>query len=86
MIEILQPGITSIQDLGRPGWESSGMPRSGAFDPFLARVANQLAGNSHDTALLEFALVGPSLRFHKYLQNCVCRIFTEIRVRWKCSS
>ncbi len=65
MIEILQPGLTTIQDLGRPGWESSGMPRSGAFDPFLARVANQLAGNSHDAALLEFALVGPSLRFHK---------------------
>lgn len=65
MIEVLQPGITSIQDLGRPGWESSGMPRSGAFDPFLARVANQLVGNSHDAALLEFALVGPSLRFHK---------------------
>ena len=65
MIEVLQPGITSIQDLGRPGWETSGMPRSGVFDPFLARVANQLTGNSHDAPLLEFALVGPSLRFHK---------------------
>lgn len=65
MIEVLQPGITSIQDLGRPGWESSGMPRSGAFDPYLARVANQLTGNSHDAPLLEFALVGPSLRFHE---------------------
>src|SRR5262245_48674932 len=65
MIEVLQPGITSIQDFGRPGWESSGMPRSGVFDPFLARVANQLTGNSHDAPLLEFALVGPSLRFHK---------------------
>lgn len=65
MIEVLQPGITSIQDLGRPGWETSGMPRSGTFDPFLARVANQLTGNSHDAPLLEFALVGPSLRFHK---------------------
>jgi antagonist of KipI len=41
------------------------MPRSGAFDPFLARVANQLTGNSHDAPLFEFALVGPSLRFHK---------------------
>jgi antagonist of KipI len=64
MIEVLQPGITSIQDLGRPGWEISGMPRSGAFDPYLAKVANQLTGNSHDTPLLEFALVGPSIRFH----------------------
>jgi antagonist of KipI len=65
MIEVLQPGLTTIQDLGRSGWESLGMPPSGAFDPFLAKVANQLAGNSHDAPLLEFALVGPSLRFHK---------------------
>jgi antagonist of KipI len=65
MIEVLQPGITTIQDLGRIGFESIGVPRSGAFDPFLAKVANQLVGNSHNVPLLEFALVGPSLRFHK---------------------
>lgn len=78
MIEILQPGLTTIQDLGRPGWESSGMPRSGAFDPFLARIANQLSGNSHDAALLEFALVGPSLRFHKSYKLA----FTGFSVRY----
>lgn len=65
MIEVLQPGLTTIQDLGRKGWEAFGMPRSGALDPFLACVANKLAGNQPDSPLLEFALVGPSLRFHK---------------------
>ncbi len=65
MIEVLQPGLTTIQDLGRKGWEAFGMPRSGALDPFFARVANKLAGNQPDSPLLEFALVGPLLRSDK---------------------
>jgi antagonist of KipI len=65
MIEVVQPGITTIQDTGRRGLEQFGMPRSGAFDPFLARIANELAGNEQNVALLEFALVGPTLKFHK---------------------
>ncbi|HSP06871.1 MAG TPA: hypothetical protein VLR94_06810, partial [Acidobacteriota bacterium] len=65
MIEILVPGAyTTIQDLGRPGHEIHGMPGSGAFDPFLASVANRIAGNAPEAPLLEFALTGPSLRFH----------------------
>jgi antagonist of KipI len=65
MIEVLHPGITTIQDSGRKSFEQFGMPRSGAFDPFLARIANKLVGNDVDAPLLEFALVGPSLIFHK---------------------
>ncbi len=36
---------TTIQDLGRPGYLRTGMPPSGAFDPFALRVANLLVGN-----------------------------------------
>ncbi|MGH9858012.1 MAG: KipI antagonist, partial [Acidobacteriota bacterium] len=62
MIEILQPGLlTTNQDLGRKGFEEYGVPRSGAFDPFLASIANKLTGNPADQAVLEFALAGPSL-------------------------
>ena len=65
MIDVLQPGLmTTIQDLGRRGFESYGVPRSGAFDPFLASIANKLTGNSIDESLLEFALAGPTLHFH----------------------
>ena len=65
MIEVLQPGLlTTVQDLGRKGFESHGVPRSGAFDPFLASIANKLTGNRIDEPLLEFALAGPTLRFH----------------------
>jgi biotin-dependent carboxylase-like uncharacterized protein len=67
MIEVLTPGITTIQDAGRKGLEQFGMPRSGALDPFLARLANRIAGNHLDAPLLEFALLGPTLRF---LQPC----------------
>lgn len=65
MIEVLQPGVfTTFQDLGRHGFEAQGVPTSGAFDPFLACVANRLVGNSLSATLLEFALVGPTLKIH----------------------
>lgn len=65
MIEVLLPGAyTTIQDLGRKGHEIHGMPPSGAFDAYLASVANMLSGNPVNAPLLEFALAGPSLRFH----------------------
>jgi antagonist of KipI len=66
MIEVIHPGLlTTIQDSGRYGYEAYGMPPSGAFDPFLASIANKLVGNSFQTPLLEFALIGPTLRFLK---------------------
>jgi Allophanate hydrolase subunit 2 len=66
MIEVLQPGLlTTIQDLGRKGYEAHGMPPSGAFDPFLASIANKLVGNSPADPLLEFASTGPGLKFFR---------------------
>lgn len=66
MIEVLFAGAYStVQDLGRRGQEVHGMPPSGAMDPFLASVANRLAGNDPASPLLEFALVGPNLHFHR---------------------
>ena len=65
MIELLTPGAyTTVQDLGRKGHEIYGMPPSGAFDAYLASLANLIAGNNVNAAVLEFALAGPSLRFH----------------------
>ncbi len=64
MIEVIQPGLlTTVQDMGRHGFENYGMPPSGVLDPFLAAVANKLVGNTPETPLLEFALVGPTLKF-----------------------
>jgi len=61
---VLEPGLmTSVQDLGRPGQRAAGVPSGGAADSFSARLANLLVGNPAGAALLEFSLVGPTLRF-----------------------
>ncbi len=61
-IRVLRPGaLTLVQDLGRPGYGASGVPRGGAFDPWAAREANRRVGNSDAAALLEITLAGPTL-------------------------
>jgi biotin-dependent carboxylase-like uncharacterized protein len=63
-VEVLAPGaLTTIQDLGRPGWAHIGVPRSGAADRPALRLANQLVGNVDGAAVLETTLAGPRLRF-----------------------
>lgn len=63
MIEIEATGpLTSVQDLGRPGWAAIGVPRSGAFDRDAAALANRLVGNGVDAALLEVTLGGLAVR------------------------
>ena len=47
MLEILQGGLhTTVQDMGRRGGQSLGIPPSGAQDGFALRIANLLVGNS----------------------------------------
>ncbi len=63
---LLSPGpLASIQDLGRFGYRRFGVPQSGVLHPDLARVANTLAENSEDIAVIEFFLTGPSFRLEK---------------------
>jgi biotin-dependent carboxylase-like uncharacterized protein len=46
MLEVLQGGLhTTIQDMGRQGGQSLGIPASGAQDGFALRIANLLVGN-----------------------------------------
>lgn len=64
MIKVVSPGMySSLQDSGRYGYRSLGVPVSGAMDSFSAHLAQQLVGNSDDALLLEFAQVGPLLEF-----------------------
>jgi antagonist of KipI len=67
-IEVLKPGLmTTVQDLGRTGFQKYGVLVSGAMDADSLRIANLLAGNSQNEAALEVTLMGPgpSLRFQK---------------------
>lgn len=62
--EVVAPGaLTTIQDLGRPGWAHIGVPRSGAADRRALILANSLVGNAEGAAALETTLAGPRLRF-----------------------
>ena len=55
--------LTTIQDLGRWGYQSQGVPVAGPMDVYSHRVANALVGNADDAATLEVTLVGPELEF-----------------------
>jgi biotin-dependent carboxylase-like uncharacterized protein len=50
--------LTTVQDLGRPGWKHLAVPRSGALDRPAAARANRLVGNPTDAAVLETTING----------------------------
>jgi biotin-dependent carboxylase-like uncharacterized protein len=54
-----------VQDLGRWGYQSRGVPVSGALDWFSHRLANLLVGNDPTAAGLEVTLTGPQVRFER---------------------
>lgn len=53
---------TTVQDLGRAGYEQFGVPSSGAMDTYALEAANRLVGNERNAAGLEVTLRGPRLR------------------------
>ena len=66
MIRVIKPGLlTTVQDLGRPGYQQYGVAVGGALDAFAARVANLIVGNDDNAALLEIAQTGPDLLFER---------------------
>jgi len=53
------PGwLTTVQDLGRPGFGALGVSPSGAADPVALQLGNLLVGNAAGAAALEMTLVG----------------------------
>ena len=62
MLRVVEPGLfTTVQDLGRPGAITSGVPPGGAMDRFAHRAANLIVGNNESDATLECTLSGPHL-------------------------
>ncbi len=73
MITVLKPGLlTTVQDAGRPGHRASGLPVAGAMDWLACALANLLAGNPPDAAVLEMTLLGGTFRFERAGQAAVC--------------
>jgi antagonist of KipI len=55
--------LTTVQDLGRHSYQAFGVSACGAMDTLALRLANILAGNSEDEAVLEATVIGPRIRF-----------------------
>ncbi len=65
-VEVIQGGTqTTVQDFpGRGGYWNVGVPPSGPLDALAFRMANRIVGNRDSAAGLEFAVMGPTLRFN----------------------
>ena len=62
-LAVLDGGLlTTVQDLGRQGFQAYGVPVAGAMDPFALQAANAMVGNPLGEAALELTVVGPRLR------------------------
>ncbi|MCD8015815.1 MAG: biotin-dependent carboxyltransferase family protein [Lachnospiraceae bacterium] len=58
-IYVINPGaLTTVQDLGRTGYQALGMPCSGVMDRTAWENANDLVGNQNGEAALELTLFG----------------------------
>ena len=59
---VADPGLlTTVQDLGRFGYQRVGVPQSGPMDRAAFVVANRLVGNGDGAAALECTIKGPRL-------------------------
>ncbi len=62
LIHVIKPGLlTTVQDLGRWGFQDRGVPVAGPMDPWSHRLANAIVGNDERAATLEITLMGPEL-------------------------
>jgi biotin-dependent carboxylase-like uncharacterized protein len=62
LFRVTKPGLfTTVQDLGRYGFQKFGVPVSGAMDKYAFAYANLLVGNQKNDSCLEITLLGPEL-------------------------
>jgi antagonist of KipI len=61
-LTVIKPGmLTTVQDLGRRGYQGLGVPVSGPMDVYSHRLANLAVGNAPTAAALEITILGPEL-------------------------
>ena len=72
-MKILDGGLLStVQDLGRFGFQAVGITPSGALDQISHRLANALVDNPENAATIETTLRGPIIRFTSDALVAVC--------------
>ena len=63
-IRVIRGGMmTTVQDLGRYGYQSQGFSVAGVMDQRSFKIANLLIDNPENEAVLEITLIGPTLEF-----------------------
>ncbi len=73
MLTILKPGLlTTVQDLGRYGYQKYGIVVSGAMDRLAHRLANMLVLNEETAPTIEITLSGPSIQFERNAVIALC--------------
>ncbi|MCK4817086.1 KipI antagonist, partial [bacterium] len=66
ILEVLDPGLlTSVQDLGREGYQAFGIPPSGAMDALALKLGNLLVANPVGEAGIEMTLIGAKFKVLK---------------------
>ena len=72
MIKVISPGFYStIQDLGRMGYQHFGVPYSGVMDRYSASLSNSLLGNTKNAAVIEMTMTGAKLVFSCSTSICI---------------
>ncbi len=72
MLKVVNAGVyATIQDLGRFGYMSVGVPIAGAMDHYAAKLANLVLDNDENDAVLEVTLGGSSFQFLKDTIICL---------------
>ncbi|WP_186580765.1 5-oxoprolinase subunit C family protein [Aquibacillus kalidii] len=63
-LRMIEEGLlTTVQDLGRKGYQSLGFSVNGPMDQLAMRLANIILGNDQNEAVLEMSFLGPSISF-----------------------
>ena len=71
-LQVINPGLlTTVQDLGRTGYQSTGFSVSGALDQRAMKIANILVGNEPGEAVMEMTLMGATFEFNR---DCVIAV------------
>ncbi|MDQ6657094.1 MAG: biotin-dependent carboxyltransferase family protein [Actinomycetota bacterium] len=80
-LEVVAPGVLSlVQDLGRRGFGSAGVGRSGAADRAAFRRGGELVGNAVDAAAIEVLLGGLTARANGELLMAVTGAASAVTV------
>ncbi|MBB5172640.1 biotin-dependent carboxyltransferase family protein [Texcoconibacillus texcoconensis] len=73
VFRIVKPGLlTTVQDLGRTGYQQYGMVVSGAMDIYALQVGNLLVGNERGEAGLEITIMGPEIELLEDAVIAIC--------------